>query len=49
MTKIEAARQEYADWCSAVGVDSLGKVNEILEEGKALIQKQLDEWRSEKA
>ena len=26
MTKIEAARQEYADWCSAIGIDSIPTV-----------------------
>ena len=33
MTKIEAARQEYADWCDAIGVNSLEKLNEALEKG----------------
>ena len=30
MTKIEAARQEYKDWCSAIGIDTIEKVNEFL-------------------
>lgn len=33
MTKIEAARQEYADWCDAIGVNSLEKLNEALDKG----------------
>lgn len=33
MTKIEAARQEYRDWCCAIGIDSMEKVNEVLETG----------------
>ena len=33
MTKVEAARQEYKDWCSAIGIDSMAKVNEALELG----------------
>ena len=36
MTKIEAARTEYQDWCRAVGVDTLEKVNETIEAGKAI-------------
>lgn len=48
MTKIEAARQEYADWCSAVGVHNLDKVNEILAEGKAIELINLCEARQER-
>ena len=48
MTKIEAARQEYADWCSAVGIDSLQKVNETLADGKAIDLINLCEARQER-
>lgn len=33
MTKIEAARQEYKDWCDAIGINTLEKVNQTLEKG----------------
>lgn len=33
MTKIEAARQEYAEWCDAIGVNSLEKLNDALDKG----------------
>ena len=33
MNKIEAARQEYADWCQAIGIDTIEKLNETLLEG----------------
>lgn len=33
MTKIEAARQEYRDWCCAIGIDTMEKVNETLKQG----------------
>ena len=48
MTKIEAARQEYKDWCSAVGIDSMDKVNQVLEEGKAIELINLCEARQER-
>ena len=48
MTKIEAARQEYADWCSAVGIDTLAKVNDTLAEGKAIDLINLCEARQER-
>ena len=35
-TKIQAARQEYADWCSAIGIDSLEKLDEVLAGGGAV-------------
>ena len=34
MTKIEAARQEYKDWCSAIGIETLDALNQTLAEGK---------------
>ena len=33
MTKIEAARQEYRDWCCAIGINTMEKVNETLKQG----------------
>lgn len=39
MTKIEASRQEYRDWCEAIGITCIEDLNRILEnnEGLALI------------
>ena len=48
MTKIEAARAEYKEWCQAVGVDTLEKVNETLEAGKAIELINLCEARQER-
>ena len=48
MTKIEAARQEYKDWCSAVGIDSLQKVNDVLANGKGIELINLCEARQER-
>ena len=36
MTKIDAARQEYADWCRAIGIDTIEKLNEALADGQAI-------------
>ncbi|MBR4809099.1 MAG: nucleoside kinase [Bacteroidales bacterium] len=48
MTKIEAARQEYKDWCSAVGIDTLEKVNEVVAAGQAVSLINLCEARQER-
>ena len=48
ITKIEAARREYADWCSAVGIDSIQKVNEVLAEGQGISLVNLCEARQER-
>ena len=48
MTKIEAARAEYREWCQAVGIDTLEKVNETLEAGKAIELINLCEARQER-
>ena len=48
MTKIEAARQEYKDWCSAIGIDTLDKVNEVIDSGKAIELINLCEARQER-
>lgn len=48
MTKIEAARQEYKDWCSAIGVDTIDRLNETLLAGKAIELINLCEARQER-
>ena len=48
MTKVEAARQEYADWCSAIGIDTIEKLNEVLEAGRAVPLINLSEARQER-
>lgn len=48
MTKIDAARQEYVDWCHAIGIDSMQKVNEILDAGDAVDLINLCEARQER-
>ena len=48
MTKIEAARQEYHDWCEAIGIESLDRLREVLEEGKGMELINLCEARQER-
>ncbi len=48
MTKIEAARAEYKEWCQAIGIDTLEKVNETLDAGKAIELINLCEARQER-
>lgn len=48
MTKIEAARQEYSDWCLAVGISSLDELNAVLAEGKGVDLINLCEARQER-
>lgn len=48
MTKIEAARQEYANWCQAIGIDNLDKLNAALEAGKGVDLINLCEARQER-
>lgn len=48
MTKIEAARQEYKDWCSAVGIDTLEALNDTLSQGLAIDLINLCEARQER-
>ena len=48
MTKIESARQEYADWCSAIGIDTIEKLDEVLSEGRAVQLINLCEARQER-
>lgn len=48
MTKIESARQEYRDWCSAIGIDTIEKLNAALIEGKGIELINLCEARQER-
>ena len=48
MTKIEAARAEYKEWCQAIGIDTLEKVNETVQSGKAIELINLCEARQER-
>lgn len=48
MTKIEAARQEYADWCEAIGITRMSDVNDILAEGNGIGLVNLCEARQER-
>lgn len=48
MTKVEAARQEYVDWCSAIGITCLEHLNKVLEEGKGKELINLCEARQER-
>ncbi len=47
-SKIDAARKEYADWCHAIGVESIEDVNRVLQEGKAIELINLCEARQER-
>lgn len=48
MTKIESARREYSDWCSAIGIKSMDDVNSIIESGNAVKLINLCEARQER-
>jgi len=48
ITKIEAARREYADWCSAVGIDTIQKLDAVLADGQAIPLINLCEARQER-
>lgn len=48
MTKIEAARQEYADWCDAIGINTIEAVNATLEAGNAIKLINICEARQER-
>lgn len=48
MTKIEAARAEYTEWSQSIGIDSLDKVNEAIDAGKAIELINLCEARQER-
>ncbi len=48
MTKIDAARQEYMEWCHAIGIDTVEKINEALSLGKGIELINLCEARQER-
>lgn len=48
MTKIESAREEYADWCSAIGIKSLDDLRAVLEAGDGVKLVNLCEARQER-
>ncbi len=48
MNKIEAARQEYREWCNAIGVNTLDDVNKIISSGEAVPLINLCEARQER-
>lgn len=48
MTKIEAARQEYAGWCDAIGITRMSDVTEILDRGEGIGLINLCEARQER-
>ena len=48
MTKIEAARYEYKDWCSAIGIETLEAVNETFRSGGGIDLINLCEARQER-
>ena len=48
ISKIEAARREYADWYSAVGIDTIEKLNSVLADGQAIRLINLCEARQER-
>lgn len=48
MTKIEAARQEYADWCKAIGITCVDDLNYVLEQGMGVGLINLCEARQER-
>lgn len=47
-SKIQAARREYQDWCRAIGIDSLCKLNEVLADGQGIALVNLCEARQER-
>lgn len=46
--KINAARREYAEWCSAVGIDTIEKLDSVLADGQAVRLINLCEARQER-
>lgn len=48
MTKIETAKQEYTDWCEAIGITSLADINSALEAGMGIPFINLCEARQER-
>jgi len=48
MTNTEAVRQEYADWCKAIGITSINDINKVLENGMGVALINLCEARQER-
>ncbi len=48
MTKLETTRQEYANWCTAIGIESIPQLNEALNSGKGVQFINLCEARQER-
>ncbi len=48
MTKREATRQEYSDWCTAIGIDCIDKLNQALNDGRGVEFINLCEARQER-
>lgn len=48
MTKLDAARREYSDWCKAIGIESIDDLNKALEEGQGIEFINLCEARQER-
>lgn len=48
LNKLEAARNEYAHWCSAIGIDSIEKLNQALLEGRGIELINICEARQER-
>lgn len=48
MTKIEAATREFSDWSSAIGIDTLGKLREVMLSGRTIPLINLCEARQER-
>lgn len=47
-SKIQAARQEYHDWCAAIGIDTIEALNKTISEGRAVELINLCEARQER-
>ena len=48
-TKIAATLKDYSDWCSIIGIESIGTLNSAIKEGRAIDIINLAEARHEKA
>ena len=48
MTKIQAARDEYRNWCTAIGVSTIDDLNALLDEGRGIELINLCEARQER-
>lgn len=48
MTKLQATRQEYADWSSAIGIDNMEKLAQALKDGRGIEIINLCEARQER-